>query len=677
MFRFVSDSTGGVGTKRKQSQRSCDTCKKRHKRCSHVLRSPDAADGPSFPPTTQGPQGEGSHASSGSASNLSNIRGIDESRRLSLPGSAGYQLANPQRSDDRYLRFIGDLSPEASFLANRDHGNCHARSSQRADVGVWLGQGTEDSENHESQEVAGTEPTLTTTISSFPSGLKSLQALQPHIRRECMSMLPPEYELRIISELFYAKIDPIFPIIHDERLDQLNNMEAVALKQCICLMAALDPSMRSYLRLPHTESVLSQTEFRKCIAEAVKQSLDMGFIRDNMVILQVCSMMAFHVDKPSCSEVSTYYCAQAVHYSQTLGLHLGWPDENTKRAKSRRIFWCVWVLDRLNAATNGRPVLIHSRDMDEQMLDSIAEQGAPFRLLIRIARFLDETISQYRPQAAPESRIVEEQTFEDIVRETQAMDVGNALLASLELFYLSIAILRSRPWKSGGEIDRSPASNAQTFCAMSIISIATEEFRHSISFWAIVPYAVSLATSVAYQTLRNSSIPYRRKQAYTMFHTSCDILDELSRAFVSARTMAQLAKNTLQEVERVAAGWSRARDGGQEAQSVNHGPTVSGAGHSIGRGHRLQVSSTPDQQTPTEPRETQRLSHHSPYPLPLSGNSFDLDPNVFNDITGTSGVFNDFDASFDLNRIDTVFSANLDPTLPMFPENWVTESQFG
>jgi hypothetical protein len=31
MFRFVTDSVGGVGAKRKQHpQRSCDTCKKRH-----------------------------------------------------------------------------------------------------------------------------------------------------------------------------------------------------------------------------------------------------------------------------------------------------------------------------------------------------------------------------------------------------------------------------------------------------------------------------------------------------------------------------------------------------------------------------------------------------------------------------------------------------------------------
>ncbi|KAH6880644.1 hypothetical protein B0T10DRAFT_463716 [Thelonectria olida] len=120
--------------------------------------------------------------------------------------------------------------------------------------------------------------------------------------------------------------------------------------------------------------------------------------------------------------------------------------------------------------------------------------------------------------------------------------------------------------------DRVPSSDIQSFCATKIVSLASDEFKSSTTFWAPLPYAVSLATSVAYQSLRNSTIAYTRKRAYPIFHRGCEILDELSKAFRSARMMARLAMDTLQEVERVSANKTRSqvpersRDG---AQSTN------------------------------------------------------------------------------------------------------------
>lgn len=229
--------------------------------------------------------------------------------------------------------------------------------------------------------------------------------------------------------LYYAKVDPVFPILWEESLDAYSPSEAVVLKQCICLVAALDPKTRKHLRLPHKERILSPSEFRAYIAAAVKQSLDMGFISDNVVLLQVCTLMAFYADRANCSEVSAYYVSQAVHHTQTLGLHLGWPDDGTGAEKSRRIFWCIWVLDRLNAATNGRPVLLHRQDIDISLLETCAGQTPPFRLLIRTTQFLDSVISRYRPHSTAGAVVADESlTFEDLVREAKAQDVASALL---------------------------------------------------------------------------------------------------------------------------------------------------------------------------------------------------------------------------------------------------------
>lgn len=105
------------------------------------------------------------------------------------------------------------------------------------------------------------------------------------------------------------------------------------------------------------------------MAAAVNRAVNLGFISDKIVLLQVCALMAMCVDKPGGSGLSTYFCPQASHHSQTLELHVVWPQNSVGGAKSRRLFWCVWVLDRLNAATNGRPILIHKQDLDKRVMD--------------------------------------------------------------------------------------------------------------------------------------------------------------------------------------------------------------------------------------------------------------------------------------------------------------------
>ncbi|POR34954.1 hypothetical protein TPAR_04866 [Tolypocladium paradoxum] len=192
-----------------------------------------------------------------------------------------------------------------------------------------------------------------------------------------------------------------------------------------------------------------------------------------------------------------------------------------------------------------------------------------------------------------------------------------------------------------------------------------------MTFWAVLPYAVSLATSVGYQSLRNSDIPNTRKRAYDIFHRSCDILDRLSRNFLSARMMARLAKNTLQEVERVSVskpknqGLVRSRD---EVQSAD-----------------ADFASGQEVQTVPSTEGVSNLPSYSPH-LRLGGISAmqmnDIDDMysvtdeasvAFNGIafTNIGEIFDAFDGSFDLGRVDALFSTNLNPTMPLMPKEWI------
>lgn len=54
--------------------------------------------------------------------------------------------------------------------------------------------------------------------------------------------------------------------------------------------------------------------------------------------------------------------------------------------------------------------------------------------------------------------------------------------------------------------------------------------------------------------------------------------------------------------------------------------------------------------------------------MPASGDL--LDSSFFNGFGGEAGIFDSFDPSFDLGRIDAIFSANLDLRIPHFVESW-------
>ncbi|KAH7153382.1 hypothetical protein EDB81DRAFT_454125 [Dactylonectria macrodidyma] len=660
MFKFIPDNVGGLGSKRKLTQRSCDSCKKRHKRCSHAERSSPSQ------PTGVSPQNGLLDKNPDEAPRV-RVLGQNTTSRLPQIGTpeGERQIQQPEISEDAYLRFIGDLSPEASFLSNggQDDGN---KGSRHADVGVWLGQRPE---NHGQARTRGSSAVGDPSgVSAFQrSGLAGIQALSPYLRKECMSVLPPEHDFGVISDLYYTKFDPMFPIIKGEALEKHNAMEAVALKQCICLTAALDPGLKKNLRLPQTESILSQIDFRAGIAAAVKQSLDLGFIQDKMVLLQVCVLMAFFVDKPRCSDVSTYYAAQAVHHAQTLGLHLGWPGESSKSEKYRRVFWCVWVLDRLNAATNGRPVLIHRRDMDNRIVESISTQSPAFRLLIRITQFLDDVISKYRPHADTELQASsnEHQTFEDFVGETEAITIGTPLLASLEMFYIGVVILQDRPKVRQGHAQRASCSAIQMFSAANIISIASEDLKSSITVWPVLPYVVSLATSVAYKSLRNNIIPYKQKQAYGLFHKSCDVLGDLSNSFLSARAMAQLALDTMQEVGRVAV----CRKANAMQDKVT--PSQSRDAHSTGQTSMLDAAETGDSVILLNKQPHHSLDSRQTDSSSIDTTLFSQDIGSIPDVGTDLGIFSEFDSNFDLNRIDEFFTTALDPTIPMLSESWI------
>lgn len=147
------------------------------------------------------------------------------------------------------------------------------------------------------------------------------------------------------------------------------------------------------------------------------------------------ALMSLHTEGPDGGERSSWNLMRAIHLAQTVGLHLGrGRRESSQDSKGKGLvllFWALWSLDRINAAVNGRPVMMHERDIGLRAEDSWEVFGAPFRLWIRLAQGLDRVIGLYRPAAASVGGGGSENGFpgfEDLVEQCGGWDIEQNIL---------------------------------------------------------------------------------------------------------------------------------------------------------------------------------------------------------------------------------------------------------
>jgi hypothetical protein len=130
-------------------------------------------------------------------------------------------------------------------------------------------------------------------------------------------------------------------------------------------------------------------------------------------------------------DVSSQYCIRAIYHFQSLGLHLKGQQVEPRDERNTTLLGCVWAIDRLNAAINGRPVLIHERDTRKDFEHCFQQQEPCFRLFLEVIKLLDKVIDLYRPTVT--SGVAAElalnfPAFEDVVMSCDASHIGTSAL---------------------------------------------------------------------------------------------------------------------------------------------------------------------------------------------------------------------------------------------------------
>lgn len=327
-------------------------------------------------------------------------------------------------------RFIGDLNPESMFVEATGSASIR-ETSQKGDVGIWLSS-AEGAASQGSQLVTSRPPPIMD------------QFLLPFVREHCLSCLPPEKDYRKLKHVFLQKIHPIFPVIPEAALTGSSESPSdIVLRQLVCLAAAPDPTMAQHLRLKNRGSdVISCQDFMQSLSSAVRAILETSVIPDRVLHVRALVMLSLYTQPSSTEEADlpAQLGGRAIHHIQTLGLHLlRYESDNGEDFET--LFCAVWALDRINAASYGRPCIMHERDIGANLDRCIKRRPPCFRLLLSVCQWLDQVIELYRPGASAEASGLEKIAYIDLpvleamIVNADALKVPTSLIGQSHLKY--------------------------------------------------------------------------------------------------------------------------------------------------------------------------------------------------------------------------------------------------
>lgn len=309
------------------------------------------------------------------------------------------------------------------------------------------------------------------------------------------------------------EVHPLFPVLDIHETGAGRPPPVQVIQQAISLAASTSPRARPYLRLQASEGVLhTPRDFAAQISLALRTSLNLGFVTNKLVLLQTLAVLSLFTQLSGDRHHSAELTSRAVSYVHTAGLHLDTRYNKKDDLYFSRLFCCIWVLDRLNAAFNGRPVLMHERDYGRN-LEAVFQQHDPiFQLLLKVITVLDKVIALYRPVANDQKEGWESNfpSYEDLLIQTgpirssaqllgmivptcwgllRTLADAKSLVATIEVLYHAVAMLTCRSQSLKEPLRSSASYVRQSLSASAIVNIVGTEFKGQLSMLPIVPYA--------------------------------------------------------------------------------------------------------------------------------------------------------------------------------------------
>lgn len=421
-----------------------------------------------------------------------------------------------------HRRFIGDLNPESVFFTHsttppRDDGEC----------GVWASEHSNPS--------AGPPPggARSTAVSApLHAYLLSLGAY----------VLPKRSSRKALVDLYLEAVHPLLPLLNVPPFLAAHaaGSASLPLLHAVLLVAARHP-----LALPHI-APLPPRRFAAQQETKIRALLHANVETDRLTLTRIYVLLGLHSEGPGGNEAASLALGNAMHYAHGLGLHLSRCGRE-EEAEGRRLWWCLWGLDGLQAAVCGRPVLMRLEDVGVRYGQDEAGFGEGFMGWLKLAGLLTEVIGLYRPGSEGHWE-GEFPPFEQLIG--SAGRCTEAETVTLQVFYHAIRILshRSRSSTIPTASSFSASFHRRIDSATQILALLQKPPSNAppLPPLPVIPYAASLALTTFYASLRSGTASPSFHASYT---ASIQVLESLEPYWWSAGAMARLGREAHKSIE--------------------------------------------------------------------------------------------------------------------------------
>ncbi|KAK7207382.1 hypothetical protein BZA70DRAFT_271143 [Myxozyma melibiosi] len=385
-------------------------------------------------------------------------------------------------------RFIGDLDPASVILT--------LRNVEKDEIGVWV-------------KGASIHQPLNKHLLTY---LDSLHAFD----------LPPKRDREGLIHTYFKFLHPLLPLLDKTAFLKMHARDEcpTLLLHAVLLSACRHPSARKYLqsRSPRYFASLTATKIRALMFAEIE--------RDKLTVVRVLALLSLHSEGSDGLEKSCSDLEKAFHYAHFLGIHherRSHPDQ----APMRRLWWCLWCLDRISACVSARPVISRLDDVGVSGLREDEEGWLP--KLYEVCKLLDSVIAMYRPMG---STLPPEVDFEVTYGDSD----DSPIAALLHLLRHAACILAHK------RAPESPEANAAMLLHSTRQILYIVKTVPALPPLPAVPYAVSLTLTVY---LRLFPSP----EAIEGWHESCAVLDDLSKTWWVAEAMGGMARSVFRKLE--------------------------------------------------------------------------------------------------------------------------------
>ncbi|KAK2009500.1 hypothetical protein LZ32DRAFT_537783 [Colletotrichum eremochloae] len=344
----------------------------------------------------------------------------------------------------------------------------------------------------------------------------------------------------MLLPIYNTFLDELIPVVNGGSMfrSYSNGNASTYLVRAVCLVACKIKQATPFLRLHENGPILSQVDFASKLLAGLDAAIKADLEPDRVTKIQILALMHLHNDGLGGVDRSSRYLSQAICEAWAISLHVKVPF-NPDQEQCDLLWWVLRNFDRLNKPVMGAAPFIID-DTDIGISRTIPRQENYRSQLMAISlRLGDLMMKSTRVYKASSKATTDDSdafpTLAELTADIPLDRFDKSHRSYLHIWYHVAAMLSCR-YSGPGSVQYMRRLTS----ADCVLGIITQETPDGLPPLPLVPYAMSMSTTVIYRALRDGErLP---ELAYNDLEACSKNLEALSLLWSSAKGVARLVR---------------------------------------------------------------------------------------------------------------------------------------